>query len=412
MIIAKLDQEPLVVQDAGAGGAGFVMSLPAPRDLRLKPAPGWEVVARQNSKYLIAHAPDVEIEKAHWKLAVQACELALDTFAFKEAFDATLVKPTEKRITWWQDKAGPSLLIRGTMWLEARIHMGQPVVTDRWGRPVNARVGKDRGDWHPSLRFFRLSQATDDLYDSYRNLWLATENLLDAEMPRRPKYHSSERVWLKAALAYADWLVNLRRILQVPPNQNSVDWTYDYLYDEVRGSLFHAKASRNPLLPHAHGRLGDLGTRHAALSELYLRLLSVRLGWRRPTGAMTPFLFLQMTGPARALGVVRASDDRAGFDPAHGRLNSAGGRAFPLATSLALSEHFPYGYAVQGRTRSRRMSGWTIRKVGWTVGSGLVTAVALEGDLSPSAELRKLGADIVCRLRNVAKPREFDDPTQ
>jgi hypothetical protein len=36
---------------------------------------------------------------------------------------------------------------------------------------------------HIGFRFFRLAQVTDDLYDAYRNMYLAFEVLLSSRVP-------------------------------------------------------------------------------------------------------------------------------------------------------------------------------------------------------------------------------------
>jgi hypothetical protein len=37
--------------------------------------------------------------------------------------------------------------------------------------------------WHESMRYFRLAQVTDDLFDAYRNLYLALVSLLTKLAP-------------------------------------------------------------------------------------------------------------------------------------------------------------------------------------------------------------------------------------
>ena len=49
-------------------------------------------------------------------------------------------------------------------------------------------------------RFYRLAQASDDLYDAYRNMYLAFESMLSA---RYPKTQAREIDWLQASLASA-----------------------------------------------------------------------------------------------------------------------------------------------------------------------------------------------------------------
>ncbi len=57
--------------------------------------------------------------------------------------------------------------------------------------------------WHESLRYFRLSQTTDDLFDAYRNAYLALESILSSIAPQRTdaagKVNEGESGYLKLA---------------------------------------------------------------------------------------------------------------------------------------------------------------------------------------------------------------------
>lgn len=40
------------------------------------------------------------------------------------------------------------------------------------------------GEWHESMRYLRMSETTDDLFDAFRNVYLALEFLLNRLQPR------------------------------------------------------------------------------------------------------------------------------------------------------------------------------------------------------------------------------------
>ena len=67
-------------------------------------------------------------------------------------------------------------------------------------RPATLGTASDRPDaleWDESLRYFRLSQATDDLFDAFRNLFLALESILSLKTPQQSE--GSESKWLRRA---------------------------------------------------------------------------------------------------------------------------------------------------------------------------------------------------------------------
>src|SRR5262249_18269 len=52
---------------------------------------------------------------------------------------------------------------------------------------------------HLAFRFYRLSQVSDDLFDAFRNMYLAVELLLSAKYPKGVEH---EIDWLRASLVY------------------------------------------------------------------------------------------------------------------------------------------------------------------------------------------------------------------
>jgi hypothetical protein len=53
-------------------------------------------------------------------------------------------------------------------------------------------------EWHASMRYLRMSEITDDLFDAFRNVYLALESLLNRLQPRTPG--EREGPWLRRAL--------------------------------------------------------------------------------------------------------------------------------------------------------------------------------------------------------------------
>lgn len=54
--------------------------------------------------------------------------------------------------------------------------------------------------WHKTIRYYRLSQVSIDIYEAYRNLFLALESLLHSLQPKRSK--EGEAKWLERSLAF------------------------------------------------------------------------------------------------------------------------------------------------------------------------------------------------------------------
>ena len=85
------------------------------------------------------------------------------------------------------------------------LHVGEITVTG--GTPVVPPAP----EWHESARYFRLSQLTDDLLDSFRNIYLALESILDHLAPQRTTSPlEREGSWFRRALTEADKIVNFK----------------------------------------------------------------------------------------------------------------------------------------------------------------------------------------------------------
>lgn len=93
--------------------------------------------------------------------------------------------------------------------------------------------------WVPGLRFYRLSQASIDVFEAYRNLWLGFEALLDVICPKQRD--EREEQWLLRALNLASATVDLTRF--APKDRDPSKYILGTQYEHIRLPLFHAKLS-------------------------------------------------------------------------------------------------------------------------------------------------------------------------
>jgi len=91
--------------------------------------------------------------------------------------------------------------------------------------------------WTPALRFYRLSQASSDLYEAYRNLWLGLETLLSTISAKRAE--EGERKWLRRVLVEVAARIDVRPLL--PDSRDLADYMLADQYERMRCYLFHAK---------------------------------------------------------------------------------------------------------------------------------------------------------------------------
>jgi len=157
----------------------------------------------------------------------------------------------EDHLIWWLD--GGELIIRAVSL--APINMDVPpvsvVVSDEHGKPI-IQLPPPPPIWHESFRYFRLSQTSDDLFDAYRNAYLALESVLSGIAPQtlnsQGKIAEGEAAWFRRALAAADSLVP--PVSFVPAGtSNPAQYFFDELFVDMRSAMSHAKSGRAILLP-------------------------------------------------------------------------------------------------------------------------------------------------------------------
>lgn len=98
--------------------------------------------------------------------AREAANRLLDLVAIRSAASLALADRSASHVTWRPSAAGSELLVSLDVQSSVRVQAG--------GSPVPYPVA-----WHPSMRYFRISQTTSDLFDAFRNIYLALESVLD-----------------------------------------------------------------------------------------------------------------------------------------------------------------------------------------------------------------------------------------
>ncbi|MDW3214098.1 MAG: hypothetical protein R8G01_08895 [Ilumatobacteraceae bacterium] len=142
-------------------------------------------------------------------------------------------------------------------------------------------------DWHPSFRYFRAAQCSDDLANAFRNMYLALESVLDAVVPKAGS-GLDERHWLKAALeATVPSCQVAERFATRSASGSAVDFVIS-IYQDKRLPTFHSKAGAGSRLPFVEDdeRHGELEQAFTDLSDLYLDLARIHLGADRRVGTI------------------------------------------------------------------------------------------------------------------------------
>lgn len=181
--------------------------------------------------------------------------------------------------------------------------------------------------WTPALRFYRLSQASSDLYEAYRNLWLGLETLLSTISAKRAD--ESERKWLRRVLVEVAARIDVRPLL--PDSRDLIDYMLADQYERMRCYLFHAKPEDGmaaPTLPNPE----SLAIAYAQLIRIWRDVAHHLIGVRqRGIGIVTyeGFRALLFRPFSTGLNVVY-SDARASVGNGDTQINPSGAARIEL----------------------------------------------------------------------------------
>lgn len=213
--------------------------------------------------YVVARFEGADNADAAFSQGLVLVQKGLDLMAARNVCYLSIRDPAQECLTWWRADALQFLQLTCT----ARMLVGVSA-TLGGGRPHAAATAV----WHEAMRYFRLAQVAEDVFDAYRNLWLTLECLLSTQTP--PDRGERECVWLPRALTGVHASLDLGKAYRAAGSDIVTEIIND-LYTNVRHRLFHTKAERPRLVP---GNTGDEKTVLEASERLTALVLHVMAG--------------------------------------------------------------------------------------------------------------------------------------
>lgn len=278
--------------------------------------------------------------------ARDAANRALDLIAMRSGGSYQLADATGPHLCWGTSSAG--IVMR--LLVEVRSTFLMTV----GGGPTAYSL-----TWHESMRYFRMSQTTTDLFDAFRNLYLALESLLSHIAPVRKKRngkYESEGEWTRRALSEADSVLRrhnsgmtIGRYL-ISPSKDEVTTVFNELYVSIRTSIFHAKNGRPFVVPQDQKSRVQIADALARYAMLYTDLAEVMLGARFLRSGLSPAGFARMVDTCLPYWVVSISDRN--FSRIEDFNSEAAAALVTLSTSRAPTHDGPFRAAVLGVART------------------------------------------------------------
>jgi len=205
----------------------------------------WHIEFTTESNDAVARTKNEMSYEAVQSGGFSAIQEALDVLSVKGIFSANIEEPAKSNTSVYRKNGATVLAVYSLLDFPMGVQVevtsidasGQKVKPPPLPEPV----------WNESFRYYRLSQCSSDLFDAYRNLFLAFEALLNSICNKKPK--EKERVWLERALSYVAAKASLAHFTPTG-NGDPVSYIVSSQYENVRCKLQHAKFP-NAQLPHA-----------------------------------------------------------------------------------------------------------------------------------------------------------------
>lgn len=238
-------------------GVALVLEEEPPVTQTVNPSSDWEVTLATENSYIVANTPNTLDREDAFHQGHEAIQESLDILCFDNEADIVCTDVSDERIVWWENQGDQHLIIVDNGNVTAN-PSASVTVTDEDGNVVENPSPST--EWHEAMRYFRLAQVSNDLFDAYRNIYLSFERILSHI---EPKGNEGEGSWLRRALGNLPSGVSLGNYTN--GSANAVDDFMQEQYDDVRNKIFHAKEGESRLRPQ---NTGDQETVQNALENL------------------------------------------------------------------------------------------------------------------------------------------------
>jgi len=208
--------------------------------------------AEPDNPYVVFCFSGATSEKELFDIGLPLLQETLDMLCVTGGF-ALATKDFESKCIAWFSVDGMKKAIHNVSFYQA-MQGGISARMDEFNKPYTQSL--DRQAHKVGYRYLRLAEISEDLFEAYRNLYLAFENLISIKYPKGgiisgecvPK-KISEKNWLKQSLTSSFDEFGLS---QFSTEDSSAKDTVNHIVKTIlkaRTSLFHAKEGRGGSIP-------------------------------------------------------------------------------------------------------------------------------------------------------------------
>jgi Methylamine utilization protein MauJ len=267
MNIPRIGSIPLFDENiVGCSGGAFLLSTKAKSDevLHFDTA---EIEVHAQEPYAVVRFKGSEDASSTFSSAHRLVHQGFDMLSILGKQDSVILDAENEHILCWSEHSGIVIRTVSTTLLEFAVGSANLVVKDKDGNVIPSVPPSPQH--HPAFRYYRLAQTTDDLFDAYRNMYLAFEVLLSAHYPKIRREREID--WLRRALSAASADIPLTG-LGTEAGADIVETTLNEIYQDARLPLFHAKEGREFYIPQDSSARVVVSHALSILTKLVLRM--------------------------------------------------------------------------------------------------------------------------------------------
>ena len=382
-------------------GGGYLLAQKCELDEIVPLTPDREVEVHKNSPYVVARIKGATDAMNAFNESHEAVQQALDLLSAQGKAHLSTRNVLDERLVWWREMSGQILRIISVAEMALRIGPVKLVHKDKDGNVIPDIPPPIIH--HESLRYFRLSQITDNLFDAFRNMYLAFESLLERIAPRGRGEREGD--WFKRALNTANSSIPLSRGF-TPTTSDVIADIHDQIYRDIRCAIFHSKSGLR-LLPQNLVERDKVSDGLRKVTRLVLLLAEHYLHSRYISGGLFMSAFNRMMESLLQTSTILVSDTDLPYDRLDTLDSPALKSAVEMKTVLAPELSEPGLIFVFGTIKAAdlcqlmRVSRFDIKRDN-----------KLEMTATIEAELKYEGIDILeaqmgLQLRNIREPKHL-----
>jgi|688.fasta_scaffold127942_2 hypothetical protein len=276
-------------------GAAFLLSQKCNVTELISLDPDWEVEVKVGSPYVVARFKEAIDANDAFNKGYILAQQGLDILSVMGKDNLSIRNGDDEYLIWWREESEQILRV---------------VTLYRYSNSMKVSFGLANDQpppkpiYHESFRYIRLAQITDDLFDAYRNMYLALELLVSTISPIRKDIPTKNGKVKKET--ETEWLI---RVIGSSPDYFTERKTVEEIY-KIRCDLFHAKENKMYKLPQKN--LDDRKTVSDGLNDLSIlvfKLLRKLQNVGRETGWIFPFMSDHIIKLSEKTFIIVSDDD-------------------------------------------------------------------------------------------------------